>query len=161
LDFLTDQAEGFYCQHLLQFCGRDPHKIPITLTSRYFDPYAFISLNPASYVCTFDAPAPSWFQIEVIPGRVCVNGYRLKKHEALRMKQWTIRGSNDSTIEMEHWTVIHKADEGKDAPLLALYTCPLSEPYKFLRLVMDSPGWNARTYLAFWHFEVFGYYISD
>jgi hypothetical protein len=160
-DFITDQCEGHYFKHLLQFCGGDPHKIPVNLTARYFDVYSFLSMNPSSYICTFDAPTPSWFQIEFVPGRVAVSGYRLKKHEVLKMRRWSLRGANDATLELEQWTVIHQADEPKDAPIFAVYNCATSEPYKFIRIVMDSPGWNDRTYLAFWHFEVFGDYILD
>jgi hypothetical protein len=118
-------------------------------------------MNPSSYICTFDAPTPSWFQIEFVFGRACISGYRFKRHEVLKMKKWSLRGSNDGTLEVNRWTVIHETEEPQDAPIFKVYTCQTSQPYKYLRIVMDAPGWNDRTYLAFWHFEVFGDYVLD
>jgi hypothetical protein len=160
-DFLTDQCQGHYFEHLLQFAGGDPHKLPVNLTARYFDVYSFLSMNPSSYICTFDAPTPSWFQIEFLLGCVCISGYRLKRHEVLKMKKWSLRGSNDATLELDKWIMIHETEEPKDGPVCKVYTCPQSQPYKYLRIVMDSPGWNDRSYLAFWHFELFGDYILN
>jgi hypothetical protein len=156
MDFLTDQCPGPYFEHLLRDTNGDPHKLPVNLTARYFDVYSFLSLNPDSYICTFDSPTPSWFQIEFINGRVSITGYRLKKHDILRLKQWTLRGTNDPQLPLDRWIIIHSMDEPQDSPAFGLYRCPLSEPFKFIRLVMDSLGWNDRAYLAFWHFEIFG-----
>jgi hypothetical protein len=161
MDFLTDQCQGPYFEDLLQTTNGDPHKLPVNLTARYFDVYSFLSVNPESYICTFDSPTPSWFQVEFVQGRVSVAGYRLRKHDVLRMKQWTIRGSNDIQLALESWVIIHNISEPQDSPSFGVYNCPPSAPFKFLRLVMDAPGWNERTYLAFWHFEIFGDYILD
>jgi hypothetical protein len=161
LDFRTDQCQGFYFEHLLKFVGGDHHKIPVNLTSHYFDVYAFVNMNPNSYICTFDDPTPSWFHIEFVQGRAAIAGYRLKRHEALKLKAWSLRGSNDPTLELERWKVLHRVDETKENPVFGLYHCDLSEPYKYVRIVMDGPSWNDRTYLAFWHFELFGDYVTD
>lgn len=161
MDFRTNQCEGYYLEHLMKCVGGDPHKIPVQITSRYFDVYSFTMMNPSSYICTFDSPSPSWFQVEIAEGRVSVVGYRIKRHEALKIRSWTIRGSNDPTLELDKWTEVDRVEEEKEGPLLKTYRCKKSSPFKFIRLVMAGPGWNDRDYLAFWHFELFGDYIID
>lgn len=159
MDFQTDQCEGFYFENLLKTL-QDPHKIPVSITAKYFDVYSFTLMNPPSYVCTFDAPSPSWFQIEFSEGQICMTGYRLKKHESLRIRSWMVKGTNDPSLDMDHWNVIHKVSEEKEGPLFGVFSCEKSEPYKYIRIIMDGPAWNDRCYLAFWHFEVFGDYIT-
>jgi hypothetical protein len=161
IDFQTDQLPGYYLENLMKQYDRDPHKVPINITSKYFDPYSFILQNPSSYVCTFDAPIPAWFQIELLYGKAVVNGYRLRRHEALKLRAWSLRGSNDSSIGIDEWTVIHSVCERTSGELLTVYDFEGKGPYKYFRLVMDQPGWNDRTYLAFWHFDLFGDYLME
>jgi hypothetical protein len=161
MDFRTNKASGYYFESLLKTMRGDPHKIPVNLTSKYFDVYSFIYMNPSSYICTFDSPLPSWFQVEFATGRVAVTGYRFKRHEVLKLRSWTLRGSNDPTLDVAAWTVLHQVNETKNEGLFNVYTCPAGEPVKFIRILMEGPGWNDRTYLAFWHFEIFGDYVID
>jgi hypothetical protein len=161
IDFLTDCCQGLYFEYLLQFCNCDPHRLPVKVTARYFDTYEFCKRKSESYICTFDCPIPSWFQIEFVEGKVSVCGYRMRKHEMLRLKRWTLRGSNDVTLKLNDWVIIHGIDEPEDSDLFGIYNCEFSGEFKYLRIVMETPGWNNRSYLAFWHFEVFGDYILD
>jgi hypothetical protein len=161
LDFRTDQCEGYYMEHLMRICDGDPHKIPVNVTSKYFDPHAFVVQNPRSYICTFDSPTPSFFQIELLYGRAVARGYRLRRHEALKLRTWSLRASNDATLALEDWTVLHKVAESNFGELLAVYEFENQTAFKYFRLVMDGPGWNDRTYLAFWHLELFGDYLME
>ena len=158
MDFQTDQCEGFYFENVMKTV-QDPHKVPVNITAKYFDVYSFTVMNPVSYVCTFDTPSPSWFQIEFAEGQICITGYRIKKHESLRMKAWSVKGSNDATLELDKWKEIHRVCEEKEGPLFRVFSCPKSDPYKYIRIIMEGHAWNDRDYLAFWHFEVFGDYV--
>jgi hypothetical protein len=161
LDFRTDQCEGYYLEHLMRLSERDAHKIPVNVTSKYFDPYAFVLQNPKSYVCTFDAPAPSWFQIELLYGRALVTGYRLRRHDALKMKDWCLKASNDVTVPIDDWQVLHSVSEQAEGDSFLVFDIDGKSPFKYFRLVMNGPGWNGRTYLAFWHLELFGDYFVE
>lgn len=160
LDFMTDQTKNIFAD-MIKEANEDPHRIPVQVTAKYFDFSTFHTLNPSSYICTFDSPVPSWFQVEIATGKVSIEGYRLFRHESLTIKSWFIVGSNDTTIPVEGWTKIHHVSETSKGPLRNIYTCDPSAPFKYIRLLMDGEGWNDRHYLSFYHFEIFGTLFTD
>ncbi|OHS94142.1 hypothetical protein TRFO_39673 [Tritrichomonas foetus] len=160
LDFMTDHTKNLLADMIQQSNG-NPHRIPVSITAKYFDFSTFHTLHPNSYICTFDSPLPSWFQVEISVGKASIEGYRLHRHESLTMKSWTIKGTNNQRNPIEEWVTIHSVEEKAKGELNAVYSCNPSPPVKYIRLIMDGEGWNERNYLSFYHFEVFGKLFTE
>ncbi|KAK8899771.1 hypothetical protein M9Y10_002093 [Tritrichomonas musculus] len=160
LDFMTDKTKNIFSDMIKEVNG-DAHRIPVSVTAKYFDFSSFHTFNPHSYICTFDSPTPSWFQVEIATGRVSIEGYRLIRHESLTLKAWSIIGTNDKNLPNDQWTKIHSVNETIRGSLRSIYECSPSPPFKFIRLIMDGEGWNDRCYLSFYHFEIFGKLYTD
>ena len=157
---MTNKTKNIFSDMIKEANG-DAHRIPVSVTAKYFDFSSFHTFHPHSYICTFDSPTPSWFQVEIATGRASVEGYRLIRHESLTLKSWSVIGSNDQNSPIDQWTKIHSVSESIKGPLRSVYECNPSPPFKFIRLIMEGEGWNDRCYLSFYHFEIFGKLYTD
>ena len=160
LDFITDKTKNVFADMIEQANG-DYHRIPVNITAKYFDFSSFHTLHPYSYVCTFDSPLPSWFQVEIVAGKASIEGYRLYRHESLTLKSWILKGTNDQNMPINDWLIIHEVNEATKGDLKSIYSCPKSPPVKYIRIVMNGEGWNERNYLSFYHFDIFGRLFTD
>lgn len=141
----------------------DPHHIPVLITSNEFDFQSYPLLNPQTFIQTYTKPSPPWFQVEFKYGKVQANGYRIKRHEQMTMRSWSLRASNDPDLSIEHWEVLDQETEERkgDFGIIASFHCSPKGYYKYFRVIQEGPSWDGSEALVVYHLDIFGNYKEE
>ena len=140
----------------------DPHKCPVILSASYYDFNTFHTINTSSNTCTFSIEN-SWFQIELVQGSAILDGFRLRKCDFGQMRNFKIICTDDVNKEEKEWTtLIEIREQNKDEHKMAdIYKFEQqSPPSKYIRLIETGQNWDGNWFLEFYHFDLFGKYLS-
>ena len=138
--------------------NKDPHKIRVHITSKFFDFNNFYSIKSTKSICT-SSNEKEWFQIELTRSVAILNGFRLKKSVPERLKSYKIICTDDASKPTSSWTtltVINEKTKGDHQDLDIYEFDHPSPPVRFIRLIQTDKNWNDELFLQFYHFDLFG-----
>ncbi|KAK8846002.1 hypothetical protein M9Y10_020947 [Tritrichomonas musculus] len=139
----------------------DIHKSRILINSPDYD-FNLVHLLNAKKFC-FVSGLNSWFQIELTAGLAIISGFRLKRCQITKMKSYKIIASDDISKDIDSWTTLIDIDEKteNEHQIADVYQLPNpSPPVKFIRIVQTGPSWNGKNEMQFYHFDIFGTYVT-
>ena len=151
-------------EKLVNDANGDPHKAKVNITAANFDFETFTSFSELTNISTLSNDV-NWFQIEFLEGKMCVNGYRLKRSESLLLRGWKVYGSDDDSLPISHWKLLDERYEETilKYKIIDYYSCQYTNnicPFKFIRLLTDTPKWNNTPNLTFFNLDFYGVYSS-
>ena len=110
-------------------------------------------------ICTFDGDQ-EWLEVEIVRGSLLVSGYELRKPET-RMRVWSLWGSNDRSLDLDEWDLIHRNREQDQTDEVQQFQCSWPTPFRYLRLVNEGPDWDGDKRINLYYFDVSGTFIPD
>ena len=111
-------------------------------------------------VWTWGFDEHDWFEVEFLRGRVGVRRYRIRKYKD-RIREWSLRGSNDRSLPTSEWEVIHRHREEEKTDETLEFECLSTTPFRFLRVVNEGPRWDGKCNLNFNYVDVDGTFLPD
>ena len=118
--------------------------------------------NNRNFVCTMDGEY-EWVEIGFLHGRVTTNRYRIQKDQD-KIRDWSLRGSNDRNASIDDWTVLHRHREVSEAEKTSKvleFECSSHTPFRFFRVVQEQKNWSGKLMLSLKHFDIDGVFIPD
>ena len=164
IEILSSEAKyskGVFATLIESNSKRDPHKCGVHITSTNFGFNSFHMIDAAANIST-DNQENSWFQVELTKGTAIISGFRLKKGNSCKLKNFKIVGTDDINKPIDRWSTLIEINEKteNDHKQLDIYNLPKpSPPIKFIRLIQTGKGWNNDEFLIFYHLDFFGYYF--
>ena len=136
--------------------GEDDAWRSFDVRARDFDGSEIHIPNPEKNICTFCGDH-QWVEVEIVRGSLLVSGYKLRTDS---MREWTLRGSNDLSCDLDDWDIIHKTRSQCDDEVQE-FQCSWPTPFKYLRLVNEVPDSDGDKRIRLYYFDVCGTFIPD
>jgi hypothetical protein len=132
----------------------------VCVSARSNDPHRLYRLS--GFFCKIcDRHGRPWLQTVFPNGRLEITGYALKRRLDLSMQAWTLRASDEESLPIEQWTILHavSVDEGRDPREPIQYFAVEHGAFKCFRLVREPQ--EVRRYTLFLDgFELYGAYAG-
>ncbi|KAK8846007.1 hypothetical protein M9Y10_020952 [Tritrichomonas musculus] len=154
-------SRGVFSTLVSESENEDPHKCPVIISAPYFDFNSFHSINAEHNICTYSYEN-SWFQVELTRGTAVLNGFRLKRCIAGKLRSYKVICTDDSSKPESSWTTLIEINEEteNEHEQLDIYEFPHpSPPTRFVRLVQTGKNWDNDDHLMLIHFDLFGSYF--
>jgi hypothetical protein len=128
----------------------------IGVTARDFNVSELHSISPRTNVADVAANR-EWVEFDFADHRLFVHSYRLTRARPSAIRSWSLIGSNDRTRELEDWTLLDLRYERLEiwVESVHIFSC-FGGPFRYFRLVSESPRTDSRTNDTLWDVELFG-----
>ena len=139
---------------------RDNIRDVIKIRARDFDTSLLYDINRRRPVSTWDSHEHEWVEVAFHGAKVIVSEYTIRKHDRC-FKSWSLRGSNNPTLDVGAWHVIDRQAPGSDASDAKTFTCEAQVPFKYFRLVAEEPEPGGRWFMNLNYFDITGLYVLE
>lgn len=154
-------SKGVFAKLVNECENRDPHTCPVIISSTNFDFNSFYLIDQTDNICTY-AREKSWFQVELTRGTAILNGFRLKRSNPFKMRNYKIICTDDLNKPESDWKTLIEINEKteNEHKVLDIYEfAHPSPPVRFIKLIATGPDWDNDLRLRFYHFDLFGTYF--
>jgi hypothetical protein len=130
------------------------HKL-VSITARDFDASTVHLPCGARAVSTWSG-AKEWLEIDLVDHCLLLSAYRLKQIDSVRLRSWSLLGSNDRSLPLGEWEEIDSQEESERGELASFVFHARGGPFRYFRIVNTGPRWDGKDQLCLSHLELFG-----
>ncbi|KAK8840226.1 hypothetical protein M9Y10_031171 [Tritrichomonas musculus] len=155
-------AGGVFSTLIKSSLGRDPHIIPVFITSDGYGFNTFYSEKITGNTSTLNEEN-AWFQIELTQGFAILNGFLLHRGDPWVIRSFKIICTDDIRRPIDSWLTLFEINEKKEGEhrMNEIYLFDRPSPIlRIIRLIQTGPNWCNNHFLKFFHFDFFGVYFN-
>ena len=133
----------------------------VEVSARDFDGSYMHVPNTKKCICTLGTRDHPWVEVELVRGRLAPTCYRIQKHKDA-LKSWTLRGSNDRSLALDEWEILHRhCEEVQTNSTMQFELLNSVTPFKYFRLVQEAPDWRGESKLRMCYLDFDGIFYPD
>ena len=122
-----------------------------------FAPFDYILDPDVSWWNSNRSSTQHWYQVDLLSLNIFLKGYRLAMNTSHYSRSWQVKGTNDSSLPVESWTLIDskKLDTIPDK-ISNTYSCDNPGSFRFLRFLSNSSNFDNNKYMTISRLYLYG-----